>query len=65
MNNKILEYRKKKKMSQVELAEKSDVSRSIISSLENDNNDVVTTTKTLLNIANALEADVNEIFFTD
>ena len=49
-------------MSQSELAEKSGVSRGIIWALETDAN-AVTTTKTLLKIANALDTTVDKIFF--
>jgi transcriptional regulator with XRE-family HTH domain len=48
-------------MTQVQLAEKSNVSRSIISGLESGTI-TVTTTETLLKIANALDKKVSEIF---
>lgn len=51
-------------MTQVELAEKSKVSRTIISGLENGTI-TVTTTDTLLKIAKALNKKVSEIFFDD
>lgn len=62
MGYKIKEVREEKKMSQSELAEKAGVSRGIIWALETDPN-AVTTTKTLLKIANALGTTVDKIFF--
>lgn len=63
MGNKIREYRKKKKMTQAELAQKSGVSRVTISQLEAgiERN---TSSKTLLSIAKALNSTIDEIFFT-
>lgn len=63
MGNKIREYRKKKKMTQAELAQKSGVSRVTISQLEAgiERN---TSSKTLLSIVKALNSTVDEIFFT-
>lgn len=58
---KIKMMREKKKMTQEDLSEKAGVSRSIISRLESGE-EVVTTTETLLKIANALECKVSEIF---
>lgn len=62
MQYKIKEYREELKMSQVELAEKSKVSRTIISGLESGAI-TVTTTDTLLKIAHALGKNVSDIFF--
>ena len=62
MQYKIKEYREELKMSQVKLAEKSKVSRTIISGLESGTI-TVTTTDTLLNIARALGKNVSDIFF--
>ena len=64
MAYKILEKREEVGMTQVELSEKSGVSRTIISGLETGaiKN---TTADTLLRIAKALGTTVNEIFFTD
>lgn len=62
MQYKIREYREELKMSQVELAEKSKVSRTIISGLESGAI-TVTTTDTLLKIARALGKNVSDIFF--
>ncbi len=59
---KIKEYREELKMSQVKLAEKSKVSRTIISGLESGTI-TVTTTDTLLKIARALGKNVSDIFF--
>ena len=61
MQYKIKEYREELRMSQVELAEKSKVSRSIISGLESGAV-TVTTTDTLSKIAKALEKRVSDIF---
>ncbi len=61
MQYKIKEQRNLLGMSQVELAERSQVSRTIISGLENGNIKV-TTTETLLKIAGALECKVKDIF---
>lgn len=62
MQYKIREYREELKMSQVELAEKAKVSRTIISGLESGSI-TVTTTDTLLKIARALGKKVSDIFF--
>ena len=62
MGYRIRECRKEKKMSQCELAEKSGVSRTIISGLENGTI-TTTTTDTLLKIAKALDTQVADIFF--
>lgn len=62
MQYKIKECREELKMSQVELAEKSKVSRTIISGLESGTI-TVTTTDTLLKIARALGKSVSDIFF--
>ena len=59
---KIKEYREEKNMTQVELAEKAKVSRSIISGLENGSV-TVTRTDTLVKIAHALGKNVSDIFF--
>lgn len=62
MQYKIKEYREEKNMTQVELAEKAKVSRSIISGLENGSV-TVTRTDTLVKIAHALGKNVSDIFF--
>lgn len=58
---KIKEYREEKKLSQSELARISNVSRTTINGLENGTI-TVTTTETLLKIAEALGKKVAEIF---
>ncbi len=63
MGYKIKEVRLKKRMSQRELAEKSGVSRTIISGLESGTR-AETSTGTLLRIADALGVKVEQIFFT-
>ena len=62
MGYKIKEFRDKKHMTQEELAQKSGVSRTIISMLEN-NSLKSTSTKTLIKLADALDATVEQIFF--
>jgi transcriptional regulator with XRE-family HTH domain len=64
MGCKIKERREFLKMSQEELAEKSEVSRATISSLEN-NSERNTSTKILKRIASALQTTVGELFFAD
>lgn len=61
MRYKILEARQRAKMSQEELAEKSGVSRTIISGLESGSR-VTTSTATLEKIAKALNTPVSKIF---
>ncbi len=61
MTYRIKELREEKGMSQVQLAEKSNVSRTIISGLESGTISV-TTTETLSKIARALNKKVSEIF---
>lgn len=61
MKYKIKERREKMGISQEELSKKSGVSRTIISGLETGTI-TTTTTKTLLNIAEALECKVSDIF---
>lgn len=61
MQYRIKEKRKELKMTQSELSEKAKVSRGIISGLENGTIRV-TTTDTLVKIANALESKVSDIF---
>lgn len=62
MGYKIKEIRENMGMSQVQLSEKANVSRAIISGLESGRV-TVTTTDTLKKIANALDKKVSEIFF--
>ena len=61
MQYKIKEFREERKMTQVELAKKSKVSRAIISGLESGAVSV-TTTDTLSKIALALGKKVSDIF---
>ncbi len=59
---KVKEVRESRGMTQDELAKKSGVSRATIASIESVNSDAVTTTKTLLQIAAALECKISDIF---
>ncbi len=59
----VKQKREKLGISQEELSKKSGVSRTIISALET-NNDTVTSTTTLLKIADALGCKVSDIFLT-
>lgn len=61
MEFNIRECRREKNMSQQQLAEKSGISRAIISGLE-CGSITVTTTDTLLKIASALGKKVSDIF---
>lgn len=63
MGYKIKEVRESLNMTQEELAEKSGVSRTTISALENG--DPTTTSKTLVNLAKAMGVSVDRIFYTD
>lgn len=63
MGYKIKEIRKEKNMTQEQLAEKSKVSRAIISDLETGKR-TVTSTKTLMKIAEALGCSVADIFLS-
>lgn len=62
MGYKIKELRTKKNMTQEELEQKSGVSRTTISNLENGV-ERATSTKTLLKLAAALDVTVDQIFF--
>lgn len=62
MGYKIKEIREEKGMTQEQLSKKANVSRTIISGLENGKIKT-TTTGTLLKIAEALEKTVADIFF--
>lgn len=62
MGYKIKECRKEKNMTQLELARRAHVSRTLISGLESGAIKI-TTTETLLKIASALDKKVTEIFF--
>jgi len=63
MGFKIKEHRQMVGMSQEELAEKSGVSRSIISGLESGRV-TITSTKTIERIARALNKEVSDIFYS-
>lgn len=62
MQYRIREIRESKGISQTELADKAGVTRATIWKLETGE-DEVTTTKTLLKIAEALEVDAKELFY--
>lgn len=64
MKNRVKEIREELGMSQEELSEKSGVSRTTISGLENGIIDVITNI-TLEKIASALGKKVPEVFFQD
>lgn len=64
MGYKIREVRESKGMSQEELAERANISRTVIWNLET-NPSAETTTKTLKKIAEALGTTVSAIFFED
>ncbi|WP_039957153.1 helix-turn-helix transcriptional regulator [Selenomonas infelix] len=62
--NRLREYRKKKGLTQQKLADKANVSRSIIIGLERGTI-ATTTTDTLLKLSTALNATVPQIFFRE
>ena len=62
MQNRVKEYRERKKMTQEQLAEKAEVSRNTISSLETKTNANVTY-EVMQKIAKALDKKVATIFF--
>ena len=62
MGYRIREIREDRGMTQVELAEKSGVSRTTIYGLETGA-EKITTTKTLNKLAHALGVSIDEIFF--
>ena len=64
MGFRIKEVRKSLKMSQEELAEKSGVSRGTIVASE-AGTERVTTTKTLVALAAAMNVSIDQIFFAD
>ena len=61
--NKLCEYRKKRRWTQAELAEKSGVSRATIAGIESGAINNVKT-DTLLKLSSALNVQVTRIFFT-
>ena len=62
--NRLNEYRKKRGFTQQKLADKANVSRSIIIGLERGTI-ATTTTDTLLKLSTALNATVPQIFFRE
>lgn len=64
VKNILKTVREEEKISQEELAKKSNVSRTIISELENGKTDVITNI-TLEKLATALNKKVTDIFFKD
>lgn len=64
MKNILKKVREEEHMSQEELANKSKVSRTIISELENNKTDVITNA-TLEKLSNALGKKVTDIFFQE
>lgn len=62
--NRLREFRKKKGLTQQKLADKANVSRSIIIGLERGTI-ATTTTDTLLKLSTALNATVPQIFFRE
>lgn len=64
MTNKVKHYREKEKLTQQELAEKSDVSRNTISALETQEN-VNVTYEVMNKLAKALGQKVSAIFFEE
>lgn len=60
MDNKIREYRKKKNLSQAELAEKVGLARQTVSLLENKSYNP--SLKVCLNIANVLDTTLDNLF---
>lgn len=64
MGYRIKKVREQRGMTQIQLAEKSGVSRATICALESGC-EKVTTTKTLAKIANAMNVTVDELFADD
>ena len=64
LKNRVKEEREIQGMSQEQLSNKSELSRTIISELENGKTDVITNV-TLEKIAKALGKKVTDIFFTE
>lgn len=61
MKNKVKEYRVEQNLAQEELAKKANVSRYLISRIENGD-DVNITKNTMLSIAKALNSNASDIF---
>lgn len=64
MVNRVKEFRLEKKLSQAELANKANLSRYLISMIEN-RDDLNLTENTMVSIANALGKKVTDIFLFD
>lgn len=64
MAYRIKELREAAGMTQTELSEKTGITRATIWKLETDDK-AVTTTQTLVRIANALDVSVADLFFDD
>lgn len=64
MDNKVKEFRLENKLSQEELAKKANLSRYLISKIENGD-DVNLTKNTMVSIANVLGKKVTDIFLFD
>ena len=64
MGYKIKDYRESLGRTQDELAKKSGVSRGTLCALENGS-EKVTTTKTLMKIASALDLTIDSLFYTE
>ena len=62
MYNRVKEFRLEKKLSQAELANKANLSRYLISMIEN-RDDLNLTKNTMVSIANVLGKKVTDIFF--
>lgn len=61
MDNRVKEYRIKLKLTQEELANRSGLSRCLISRIENGD-DVNLTKKTMVAIANVLNVEISRLF---
>lgn len=61
MKNKVKEYRVEQNLTQEELAKKANISRYLISRIENGS-EVNITKNTMLSIAEALNSNVSDIF---
>lgn len=64
MQNSLKERREKLKLTQEELAKKSNVSRQTISQIENNSLNNIES-KTMFKLANALDCDIGDIFFKE
>lgn len=67
MNNKLKEVRENKGMSQEELSQRSGVSRTTISKIENwkEGDRIILKTSTIIDIAKALDSRIEDIFFAN